>query len=174
MLAIQAESRGHPGARPTIFEGGIAMTPDTEDRPSVPCSCTRIHPQQCPHGPSNLPPGVHCAATEPHIEDYLGREQRIRKLIEAGLPPDWRVYRWTVTATGYGGHAAATGKNSIAASVGFEGTAQGALDTWIVLAAYDDNYDLVCVKTAKIGGPEGLKADTPYRLTSAGEFVEAA
>jgi hypothetical protein len=30
MLAIQAESRGHPGARPTIFEGGIAMTPDTE------------------------------------------------------------------------------------------------------------------------------------------------
>jgi hypothetical protein len=83
-------------------------------------------------------------------------------------------YGGHAAATGYYGHAAATGKNSIAASVGFEGTAQGALDTWIVLAAYDDNYDLVCVKTAKIGGPEGLKADTPYRLTSAGEFVEAA
>ena len=77
-------------------------------------------------------------------------------------------------ATGDGGHAAATGENSIAASLGIYGSAQGALDTWIVLAAHDDNYNLVCVKTAKIGGPEGLKPDTPYRLTTDGKFEEVA
>src|SRR6185437_14980519 len=51
--------------------------------------------------------------------------------------------RGHATATGDGGHATATGENSIAASLGIYRSAQGALDTWIVLAAHDDNYTLV-------------------------------
>ena len=73
------------------------------------------------------------------------------------------------TATGDRGHAAATGEHAIAASLGIEGSAT-ANEGWIVLAAYNDKYELVCVKAAKVGGPEGVEANIAYRLTVAGEF----
>ena len=72
-------------------------------------------------------------------------------------------------ATGDRGHAAATGEHAIAASLGIEGSAT-ANEGWIVLAAYNDKYELVCVKAAKVGGPEGVEANIAYRLTVAGEF----
>ena len=79
-------------------------------------------------------------------------------------------------ATGYGGHAAATGKHSIAAAFGIYGRAKAGLDGWIVLAAWhygDDGWELVTVRSAKVGGAEGLKPNVEYCLTNTGEFEEA-
>ena len=81
--------------------------------------------------------------------------------------------RGHAAATGNWGHAAATGLNGIAAALGKNGTAKGALGNWLVLAQYDDDWNLIEVKTAKVDG-ETIKADTAYKLDAAGEFVEAA
>ncbi|MFC3228764.1 hypothetical protein ACFOGJ_16085 [Marinibaculum pumilum] len=81
-------------------------------------------------------------------------------------------YRGHAAATGYRGHAAATGENAIAASLGIVGTARAAKGNWLVLAAYDDDFDLICVKSVQVDG-ETIKADTAYRLTADGELVEA-
>jgi hypothetical protein len=84
--------------------------------------------------------------------------------------------RGHAAATGYSGHAAATGKNAIAASLGRSGTAKVGPDGWLVLAACGDwngnEYPPLLVKAAKVGGPEGVKANATYRLTADGEFVE--
>ena len=78
-------------------------------------------------------------------------------------------------ATGDSGHAAATGKNSIAASFGIGGTAKGAPGTWLVLAQYSGSpdYKLIAVKTVRVGD-DGIQPYTSYRLNAAGEFEEAA
>src|SRR3546814_9633664 len=81
--------------------------------------------------------------------------------------------RGHAAATGDSGHAAATGKHAIAAALGYAGSAMAGPDGWIVLAAYDDDCKLVCVKAAKAGGPEGIKPNAAYRLTTDGEFVTA-
>lgn len=41
-----------------------------------------------------------------------------------------------------------------------------------MLAHYNSNGDLVCVKTAKVG-TAGVKADVRYRLTAKGKLVKA-
>ena len=80
-------------------------------------------------------------------------------------------------ATGYRGHAAATGAHAIAVALGVGGTAKAGTDGWIVLAAWGEwdgkHHPLLCVRSAKVGGPEGIKPDVAYHLTAAGEFVEA-
>ena len=38
-----------------------------------------------------------------------------------------------------------------------------------MLAAYDNDHNIVCVKTARVG-KGGIKPDKPYRLTPAGKF----
>lgn len=84
--------------------------------------------------------------------------------------------RGHAAATGDSGHAAATGKNGVAVSVGIFGTAMAGPDGWIVLSAWrwnGDDYELVAVRSAKIGGAEGIKPNTPYRLSEKGEFIEA-
>jgi hypothetical protein len=46
---------------------------------------------------------------------------------------------------------------------------------WIVLAAGEwtgERYNLLTVKSAKVGGPEGIKPNVPYRLDAHGNFVE--
>jgi hypothetical protein len=75
-------------------------------------------------------------------------------------------------STGDDAHCATAGKNAIAAALGYRGTAKAGPEGWIVLAAYDDEGNLVCVKSAKVGGPEGIKPHQNYLLTVAGEFVE--
>jgi hypothetical protein len=48
-------------------------------------------------------------------------------------------------------------------------------DGWIVLAAWrwtDNGYELLQVRSAKAGGPEGIEPNVIYRLTEAGEFEE--
>jgi hypothetical protein len=79
--------------------------------------------------------------------------------------------RGHAAATGDSGHAAATGKNAIAASLGINGTAQATIGNWIVLAAYNDDGDLLQVRTAKCGDGEGELKPGQYRLDETGAFV---
>ena len=74
--------------------------------------------------------------------------------------------------TGYASPAAATGKNSIAAALGINGTAKAAAGGAIVLAAYDDDFNLVAVR-ASLVGQNGVEPGIAYRLTAAGEFEAA-
>ena len=63
------------------------------------------------------------------------------------------------------------GKNSIGAAVGRHSTIKGIKGTWIVLAEYNNKYEVICVKSAQIDG-KTLKANIAYKLEN-GEFVEA-
>ena len=75
--------------------------------------------------------------------------------------------------TGNRAHAEVSGEESIAASLGIEGKARGALGCWIVCAEWgrkNDGWHIKCVKAAAVDG-ERIKADTWYMLKD-GEFVE--
>ncbi|MGA7714006.1 MAG: hypothetical protein WCA81_19085, partial [Rhizomicrobium sp.] len=61
------------------------------------------------------------------------------------------------------------GKNSIASAIGKNSKAKSTLGNWIVLSEIDDNYNVLCVKTAKVDGKK-IKADTWYKLKG-GKFV---
>jgi hypothetical protein len=83
--------------------------------------------------------------------------------------------------TGDGSAAATTGRQSIAAALGPDSKAKAGIDGWIVCTAWDkpDIYDwrtwtVACVRAAKVGGVEGVEADTWYRLTLQGEFQEVS
>ena len=73
--------------------------------------------------------------------------------------------------TGWKAHSATTGKNSISAALGGYSWAKAAKGSWIVLAEYDDNNNILSVKTAKVDG-ENIKENIFYKLEN-GEFVEA-
>ncbi len=86
-------------------------------------------------------------------------------------------YSGHAAATGDSGHAAATGDSGIAASLGINATAMAGEDGWIVLAAWadtDNGWQIATVRTARVGGPEGVKAGVSYRLTADGVFLECA
>ena len=75
--------------------------------------------------------------------------------------------------TGYGAHSEVKGKNTIAAALGIESQARGAMGCWIVLAEYEkkeDVWELCAVKSAQVDGIN-IKPDTWYQLKN-GEFVE--
>jgi hypothetical protein len=55
--------------------------------------------------------------------------------------------------------------------LGKDGWAKATKGSWIVLAEYDSNGDILQVKTAQIDDVQ-LKANTFYKLKN-GEFVEA-
>lgn len=74
-------------------------------------------------------------------------------------------------ATGIRGRAEAAGEESVAVSLGRHGVARAAAGGWIVLALWD-NYCLLQIRAAKVGGPEGVKAGRLYRLDDRGEFEE--
>ena len=67
-------------------------------------------------------------------------------------------------------HAATKGKNSIAAAIGRDSRAKGTIGNWIVLAEYDDDGNVLMVKTANVDGDK-IKDDVFYTLKG-GEFVE--
>ena len=71
---------------------------------------------------------------------------------------------------GHYAHAATTGENTIAAGIGANNKAKANLGSWIVLSEYDDNYNLKCVKTAKVDGKKILP-DAWYMLKD-GKFVK--
>ena len=72
--------------------------------------------------------------------------------------------------TGYSAHSATTGENTIACALGKHSKAKSTRGNWIVLSEYDDNYNLLCVKSVKVDGKK-IKAYTWYELKK-GKFVE--
>lgn len=75
-------------------------------------------------------------------------------------------------AQGDEGHAIVQGRNSVAAALGIKGTAQAALGSWIVLAAYEPRHHILkLVKSFLVDG-ETVRADTPYRLRLDGSLEE--
>ena len=79
-------------------------------------------------------------------------------------------------ATGWKGAASATGKESVAAALGIDSKAKGALGCWLVLAewAEDDehNWHREDVQCFKVDG-ENIKPDIWYKLKN-GELVEVS
>jgi hypothetical protein len=69
------------------------------------------------------------------------------------------------------GHSSAHGIYGIASALGINSTAQNIISNWIVLSEWNNDYELLWVKTAQIDG-EKLKPNTPYKLVN-GEFQEA-
>ena len=75
--------------------------------------------------------------------------------------------------TGDWAHSEAKGKNAIAAALGIESQARGAMGCWIVLAEYEKKenvWELCAVKSAQVDGIN-IKPDIWYQLKN-GEFVE--
>ena len=74
----------------------------------------------------------------------------------------------TTATTGNRANAEVKGKDSIAAALGVEGKAKGALGCWIVIAEWfqdkEGKYHIKEVKTAMVDGVN-IKADTWYSLT---------
>ena len=79
-------------------------------------------------------------------------------------------YRANAVTTGNYSRSEVRGKNSIAAALGNRGKAKGTLGCFIVLAEYDDEGNLVDVKSHKVDG-EKIKPDTWYELQN-GELKE--
>ncbi|HUD76028.1 MAG TPA: hypothetical protein VMQ76_13230, partial [Terracidiphilus sp.] len=73
--------------------------------------------------------------------------------------------------SGYSSHSETTGKNSIAASIGKKSKVKSSVGNWIIGAEYDNNDNVICVKTAKVDGKK-VKADTWY-IVKNGKFTEA-
>ena len=80
------------------------------------------------------------------------------------------------TNTGYRSKADVSGKGSVAAALGIDSKAKGALGCWIVLAEwaqYDEyNWHRTDVQCFKVDG-ENIKPDTWYKLKN-GDLVEAS
>lgn len=72
--------------------------------------------------------------------------------------------------SGYYAYSATSGKNSIACAIGKESQAKSIKGNWLVLAEYDNDYNVVCVKTVKVDGKK-IKADTWYVLKNE-KFME--
>ncbi|MGE0231747.1 MAG: hypothetical protein AB7S46_08205, partial [Flavobacteriaceae bacterium] len=73
--------------------------------------------------------------------------------------------------TGDDAHSATTGRNAIAHAAGVRSTASAHEGGAISLAAYDDNHNLVAVRSSLVG-QNGIEAGKTYRLTVEGEFEE--
>ena len=81
---------------------------------------------------------------------------------------------WAHSATtGNGAHSEVKGKNTIAAALGIESQARGAIGCWIVLAEYEETENVYVLRTVKCALVDGvnIKPDTWYQLKN-GEFVE--
>jgi len=55
------------------------------------------------------------------------------------------------------------GEHNVGANIGIRGTIKGIKGSWITLAEYNDLYECVCVKSAKIDGKK-IKENTWYKL----------
>ena len=78
-------------------------------------------------------------------------------------------YAHAVTTGDYA-HAATTGKNSISVSLGIDGKAKASAGSWIVCAEYDNDLNLIAVRSEKVDG-KIIKPDTWYSLKN-GAFEE--
>jgi hypothetical protein len=76
------------------------------------------------------------------------------------------------TNTGYRSAASVSGDGAVAMSIGRESKTKAAEGGAIVCVYRDDNYNLVHIRAAKVGGLEGIKPDVWYTLDVDGNFVE--
>jgi hypothetical protein len=68
------------------------------------------------------------------------------------------------------------GKSSVAVSLGVDSRSKASLEGWIVCTRWSEyRYNaeryITHMRAAKVGGPEGILADTWYELDAAGDFV---
>ncbi|HRH15500.1 MAG TPA: hypothetical protein PK225_14280, partial [Azonexus sp.] len=73
----------------------------------------------------------------------------------------------------YKGAASATGKASVAAATGLNGSAKGASGCAIVLVRRDVDGTIIHIRASKVG-ENGVKPGVWYSLDENGEFVECA
>ena len=76
------------------------------------------------------------------------------------------------SATGWRGAASATGPASAAVVTGDDGKAQAGEYGVIALGFYNARASRMEMRCARVGGKDGLKPKTWYRLNGRGEFVE--
>lgn len=122
-----------------------------------------------------------------HDDDSKAAVATIEIVREVSYADLWRAHRAMIqeiskessatgdsghaSATGYSGHASATGDSGISVSIGRYGTASSR--GWLVLARYDDDWNVVEVKAAKCG-EGGLRPGVTYTIDEkTGEIVEA-
>jgi hypothetical protein len=113
-----------------------------------------------------------------HDDDSKAAVATIEIVREVSYADLWRAHRAMIqeiskesSATGYRGHASATGDSGISVSIGRYGTASSR--GWLVLARYDDDWNVVEVKAAKCG-EGGLRPGVTYTIDEkTGEIVEA-
>jgi hypothetical protein len=122
-----------------------------------------------------------------HDDDSKAAVATIEIVREVSYADLWRAHRAMIqeiskesSATGYSGHASATGDRGhasatgdrgISVSIGRYGTASSR--GWLVLARYDDDWNVVEVKAAKCG-EDGLRPGVTYTIDEkTGEIVEA-
>jgi len=122
-----------------------------------------------------------------HDDDSKAAVATIEIVREVSYADLWRAHRAMIqeiskessatgdrghaSATGYRGHASATGDRGISVSIGRYGTASSR--GWLVLARYDDDWNVVEVKAAKCG-EGGLRPGVTYTIDEkTGEIVEA-
>ena len=75
-----------------------------------------------------------------------------------------------LAASGDWSQLAASGDNCVVCGIGVANQAKASVGSWIVLAEYDSNGHVTCVKSKRVDG-ERIKADTYYTLVD-GEFKE--
>jgi hypothetical protein len=113
-----------------------------------------------------------------HDDDSKAAVATIEIVREVSYADLWRAHRAMIqeiskesSATGDSGHASATGDSGISVSIGRYGTASSR--GWLVLARYDDDWNVVEVKAAKCG-EGGLRPGVTYTIDEkTGEIVEA-
>jgi hypothetical protein len=72
--------------------------------------------------------------------------------------------------SGNSSHSATSGKNSIACAIGINSSAKSTKGNWIVLSEYDDNLNVISVKSIIVDG-KAIKENTFYKLKN-GKFIE--
>ena len=80
-------------------------------------------------------------------------------------------YSSQLAASGYSSQVSVEGGNSIAVAVGLKSRAKGSLGSWLGLAEYDDEGEIINAKFVKVDGKK-IKPGTYYLLQN-GKFVEA-
>ena len=75
-----------------------------------------------------------------------------------------------VATSGYYSQVELRGENNVGANIGVNGIIKGIKGSWITLAEYNDKYECICVRSAKVDGNK-IKANVFYKLEN-GKFQE--
>jgi hypothetical protein len=76
------------------------------------------------------------------------------------------------SATGDQSASSVDGKNAVAMNIGVKGKAKASLGGAIVLCEHDDDYNLICIKSAIVGTGKGMPKPDTYYILENGKFKE--